>query len=79
MVSDLDGSFVPRYFRSDANERTCFASLACQFKISELISGLNSSSDLKDQETMIFLLKRYICFLSRVNEINGGCENSLPV
>ena len=48
MVSDLDGSFVPRYFRSDANERTCFASLACQFKISELISGLNSSSDLKD-------------------------------
>ena len=70
MISDLDGSFVFRYFPSVANERTYFASLACPFKSSKLISGLDSTSELT---------------LSRLNEINGGFspshrrENILPV
>ena len=33
MISDLDGSFGSRYFINVANERTCFASYACAFKV----------------------------------------------
>ena len=47
MISDLDGSFGSQYFLSVANERRCLASWVCPFKSSELISGLDSTSDLK--------------------------------
>ena len=67
MISDLDGSLGARYFLKVTNERRCFASLACAFKSSNLITCLKH-----------FWLKRYL-FLSRLNEIDGGCEKILPV
>ena len=68
MISDLNGPLGSRQFLNVANERTCFASGACAFKSSGLITRLNLeySSEL-------------LMFLSRLNEINGGCENMLPV
>ena len=40
MINDLDGSLGSRYFLNFANERTCFASSACAFKSSGLITCL---------------------------------------
>ena len=40
MISDLDGSLGSRYLLNATNERTCFASCACAFKSSGLITCL---------------------------------------
>ena len=40
MISDCKRSFGSRYFLKVANERTCFASCACAFKSSGLITCL---------------------------------------
>ena len=45
MISDLDGSLGSRYFLNVSNERTCFASCACAFKISGLITCFECTSD----------------------------------
>ena len=45
MISDLDGSLGSRYSLNVANERTCFASCACAFKYSGLITCLVYTSD----------------------------------
>ena len=45
MISDLDGSLGARYFLNVTNERTCFASCACAFNCSELITCLKYASD----------------------------------
>ena len=45
MISDLNGSLGSRHFNNVANERTCFASCACAFKSSGLITRLESTSD----------------------------------
>ena len=45
MISDLDGSLGSRYFLNVANERTCFASCACTFKSSGLITCLECTSN----------------------------------
>jgi len=45
MISDLDESLGSRYFLNVANERTCFASCACAFKSSALITCLECTSD----------------------------------
>ena len=47
MIRDLDGSFGSRYFLSIANVRRCFASWACAFKSSGLISCLDCTSELR--------------------------------
>ena len=52
MISDPDGSLWSRQFLNVANERTCFASCACSFKSSGLITRLECR----------FWLKRYLCF-----------------
>ena len=69
MISDLSGSLWSRQFLSVENERTCFASCACAFKSSGLITRLECTS----------VPKKLPIFLSRLNEINGGCEKILPV
>ena len=56
MISDLDGSFGSRYFRKVGNERKCFASWACPFKSSGLISCLKCASELK----VTYLLVTYV-------------------
>ena len=66
MISDLNGSLGPRQFLNVANERTCFASCTCAFKCSGLITRLES-----------LLTKKLPMFLSRLNEISGGCERIL--
>ena len=58
----------PDIFSQLCNERTCFASCACPFKSSELITRLECASDQK-----------VVYVLSRLNEINGGCEKILPL
>ena len=68
MISDFDRSLGSRYFLNVANERTCFASCASAFKSSGLITVWNT-----------LLTKKLPMFLSRLNEINGGCEKILPV
>ena len=40
MISDLDGSLGSRYFLNVVNERTCFASCACAFQSSWLITSV---------------------------------------
>ena len=45
MISDLDGSLGCRYFLNVVNEGTCFASWACAFKGSGLITCLKCTSD----------------------------------
>ena len=45
MISDHDGSLGSRHFLNVANERTCFASHACAFKSSGLITCLECTSD----------------------------------
>ena len=45
MISDLNGSLWSRQFLNVANKRTCFASYACAFKSSDLITGLECTSD----------------------------------
>ena len=64
MISDLNGSLWSRQFLNVANKRTRFASCACAFK-SSVWNAL--------------LTKRLPMFLSRLNEISGGCEKILPV
>ena len=71
MISDFDRSLGSRYFLNVANERTCFASCASAFKSSGLITCLEYIYTL--------LTKKLPKFLSRLNEINGGCEKILPV
>ena len=46
MISDVDGSLGSRYFLNVVNERTCFASCACVFKISGLITCLECTSSI---------------------------------
>ena len=65
MISDLNGSLGSRQFYV-TNERTSFASCACAFKSSRLITRLES-----------LLTKKLPMFLSRLNEISGGCERIL--
>ena len=43
MISDLYGSLGSGYFLNVPNERTCFASCACAFKSSELITCMECS------------------------------------
>ena len=45
MISDRDGSFESRYFVNVENEGTWFASCACAFKSSGLITCLECTSD----------------------------------
>ena len=45
MISDRNGSLGYRYFLNVANERTCFASCASEFKSSGLITCLECTSD----------------------------------
>ena len=47
MISDLNGSLWSRQFLNVANKRTCFASYACAFKSSGLITRFDCTSDLK--------------------------------
>ena len=47
MISDLNGSLWSRQFLSVANKRTCFASCACAFKSTGLITRLECNSDQK--------------------------------
>ena len=47
MISDLDGSLGSRHFLKVVNEKTCFASCACAFKSSGLITCLECTSDQK--------------------------------
>ena len=68
MISDFNGSLWYRQFLNVANKRTCFASCACAFKSSGLITRLDA-----------LLTKKLPMFLSRLNEISGGCEKILPV
>ena len=68
MICDLNGSLGSRQFLNVVNERTCFTSCACAFKSSRLALVLNA-----------LLTKKLPMFLSRLNEINGGCEKILPV
>ena len=63
MISDLNVSLGSRQFLNVANERTWFASCAPGWSL--LWNAL--------------LTKKLPVFLSRVNEINGGCEKILPV
>ena len=44
MISDLNGSLAARYFLNVTNG-ICFASCACAFKSSELITCLECTSD----------------------------------
>ena len=68
MISDLNGSLWSGQFLNVANKRTCFASCACAFKSSGLITRLECTSD-----------EKLPMFLSRLNEISGGFEKFLPV
>ena len=45
MISDCNGSLGSRYFLNVVNERACFASCACAFKSSGLITCLECTSD----------------------------------
>ena len=45
MISALTGSLGFRQFLNVANERICFASCACAFKSSRLITRLECTSD----------------------------------
>ena len=45
MISDRNGSLGSRYFLNVGNERTCFASCACAFKSSGLITCLECTFD----------------------------------
>ena len=49
MISDLNGSLWSRHvqFLNVANKRTCFASCACAFKSSGLITRFECTSDSK--------------------------------
>ena len=47
MISNLDGSLGARYFLNVTNERACFASCACAFQSSGLITYLKYTSDKK--------------------------------
>ena len=42
MISDLNRSLGSRQFLNVANERTCFASCACSFKSTGLVTRLES-------------------------------------
>ena len=68
MICDLNGSLGSRQFLNVVNERTCFTSCACAFKVPGCSLVLNA-----------LLTKKLPMFLSRLNEINGGCEKILPV
>ena len=46
MISDLNGSLGSRLFLNVANERTCFASCACAFESSGLITRLECTSEV---------------------------------
>ena len=45
MISDLNGLLGSWQFLNISNERTCFASCACAFKSSGLITRLECTSD----------------------------------
>ena len=70
MISDLNRSLGSRQFLNVANERTCFASCACAFK--NKVPGCSLV-------WKALLTKKLPMFLSRLNEISGGCEKILPV
>ena len=56
MISDLNGSLGSRQFLNVANERTCFASWACAFKSSGLITRLeNNSSGLLKNTLLVYV------------------------
>ena len=69
MICDLNGSLGSRQFLNVVNERTCFTSCACAVK------SLPGCSLVLNA----LLTKNLSMFLSRLNEINGGCEKILPV
>ena len=69
MIRDLNGSLWSRQFLNVADERTCFISCACTFKSTKLFILVRNA----------LLTKKLPMFLSRLNEINGGCEKILPV
>ena len=58
----------PRYLASVKNERTSFASWARTFESAGLLVSFEC-----------VLTKTLPTFLSRLNEISGGCEKILPV
>ena len=68
MISDLIASLRSRQFLNVANERTCFASCAYAFKVSGCSLFWNAP-----------LTKKLPMCLLRLNEVNGGCEKTLPV
>ena len=68
MIRDLNGSLGSRQFLNIiANERTCFASCA----------HLNVPGCSLVRNAL--LTKKLPMFVSRLNEVNGGCEKILPV
>ena len=69
MISDRHGSLSSIYFFTVANERTCFASRACAFKSSGLITCLECTSDLKVTYIPILLdlYKTYTCKMQETN------------
>ena len=66
MIGDLYGSLGSRYFLNVVDERTSFASCALRVQGWSLVWNA-------------LLTKKLPMFLRRLNEINGGCENILPV
>ena len=73
MISDLNGSHGSRQFLNVANKRTCFASCApCRARAHLKVPGCSLVWNA-------LLTKKLPMFLSRLNEINGGCEKILPV
>jgi len=68
MISDLDRSPGSRYFLNVASERTCLHRARALLKVLGCSLVWNR-----------LLTKKLPLFLSRLNEINGGCEKILPV
>ena len=48
MISDLNGSLGARYFLNVTNERTCFTSCPCAFKLRSGFSGCQIVAGLRD-------------------------------
>ena len=55
-MSDLNRSLSSRQFLNVANERTCFASCACAFESSGLITRLECTSALQQNKAQLRLL-----------------------
>ena len=64
MISDLNGSLWSRQFLNVANKRTCFASCACAFKSSGLITRLECT--LSGPKRSIKITDHFTCTSTNV-------------